>query len=169
MLRLSDDHHAPRTCYRDCDWWKRSRTEHEMDYQLSILLVPTLGVFAAVVWGLQHDQDTRTRLLQFGRPCAEVVMVVGLTIQIHETATFALLDKLGVTLWLLSFLAHVGVFLPYAFVDVTQEGLLVASCIFVLAIGAYAIRVVDWPYGLSPVVCVTLTASLLLVRLSDTL
>ena len=106
MLRLSDDHHAPRTCYRDCDWWKRSRTEHEMDYQLSILLVPTLGVFAAVVWGLQHDQDTRTRLLQFGRPCAEVVMVVGLTIQIHETATFALLDKLGVTLWLLSFLAH---------------------------------------------------------------
>ena len=152
----------------DLEWWVKTGVKNQGGWTLSTALVPALLATAVVDKAFPSSATGVVR--ELGRPTAEVVFVVGLGIQAHETTVAAPANARERVVWVLSVLLHVAVMVFYVDVDVTPLGVGVAFGVFATGLLAYGVggsfsSSLKWPYKMSPLACAVFVACALVQRL----
>ena len=148
----------------DWGWWARAARAPRPTRSVSFALVPALYLLAVLEAAGAH-----ATLREYGRPTAEVALVVGLSIQTLETCTHGF-GYIAAWKWWLSVLFHLSLAPVYYHAAVTWWGLVVAACVYTagLALLALTLGADGWPYGMPPVVCLVLVVLFLVVRIDGT-
>ena len=106
----------------DWGWWARAARAPRPTRSVSFALVPALYLLAVLEAAGAH-----ATLREYGRPTAEVALVVGLSIQTLETCTHGF-GYIAAWKWWLSILFHLSLAPVYYNAAVTWWGLVVAAC-----------------------------------------
>lgn len=164
-------------CRAVADWWTTPSCELRPERTVSAVLVPLLLLLAAVARVGQcrgRGEAWADVLLSAGKPAADVAFVIGMGVQAqdyvaHEDARTV--DALW--MWVFSTLVHALLVPAFAGAEVRLPWVGLAAAVYSLLLLVLGLQHAagsgdnQWPYALSPLVCLVFVAAYLLQHAND--